>query len=104
MNVLVGCEFSGVVRDAFTSRGHNAWSCDLKPALNGGNHFQGDIMQVLDDTSYWDIIILHPECTAMALCGNKHYGVGMPLHRRRQEAVVWTSKLWDKAKEKVRTS
>jgi hypothetical protein len=50
----------------------------------------------------WDLIILHPECTAMALSGNKHYAAGMPKHHKRQEAVDWTLKLWEHAKKNAR--
>jgi hypothetical protein len=79
MNVLVGCEFSGVVRDAFRSRGHNAWSCDLLPA-EGRNiyHLQGDVLQYINGyhldglngpMTYWDLAIFHPPCTHLAVSG-----------------------------------
>ena len=62
MNVLVGCEFSGIVRDAFRSRGHNAWSCDFRPCERGPRfHIQRDVLTVLDYG--WDLAILHPTCT-----------------------------------------
>lgn len=102
MNVLIGCEMSGVVREAFAKRGHNAWSCDLKPSLIPGNHFQQDIVEVLRASSYWDIIILHPDCTAMALSGNRHYGKGKPKYYLREIAIKWTRELWEIAKKKAR--
>ena len=61
MRVLVACEFSGVVRDAFIARGHDAVSCDLLPSDNPGPHHQGDIMEVINDG--WDLMIAHPPCT-----------------------------------------
>lgn len=60
MRVLIGCEFSGVVRDAFISRGHEAWSCDLLPSERPGPHIQDDLLAVLGER--WDLIIAHPEC------------------------------------------
>ena len=60
-NVLVACEFSGIVRDAFTKRGHNAWSCDLLPTERPGKHYIGDVANILD--AGWDIMIAHPPCT-----------------------------------------
>jgi hypothetical protein len=75
MNILVACEFSGIVRDAFIARGHNAWSCDLLPTENPGNHIQDNILDVLDDYSekdengWWDLMIAHPPCTDLAVSG-----------------------------------
>lgn len=59
-NVLVACEFSGIVRDAFTRHGHNAVSCDLLPSDTDGPHFQGDITKLLDLDIKWDLVIAHP--------------------------------------------
>ena len=67
MRVLVACEFSGVVRDAFTKMGHDAWSCDLLPSDSPGNHLQTDIMRVIDDG--WDMMIAHPPCTYLCSSG-----------------------------------
>lgn len=67
MRVLVACEFSGIVRDAFTRRGHEAWSCDLLPSENEGKHFQDDVMRVLHMS--WDLMIAHPPCTHLAASG-----------------------------------
>lgn len=72
MNVLVGCEFSGVVRNAFRARGHNAWSCDLLPADDGSPfHIQGDVLNVLANA--WDLAIFHPPCTHLAVSGARHF-------------------------------
>ena len=65
--VLIGCEFSGIVRDAFAARGHDAWSCDLLPTERPGNHIQGDVLEVLDQG--WDLMIAHPPCTYLSNAG-----------------------------------
>jgi len=72
MNVLVACEFSGVVRSAFRSAGHDAWSCDLLEAEDGSPwHITGDVAAVLDDG--WDLMIAHPPCTHLAVSGARWF-------------------------------
>lgn len=71
MKVLVACEFSGVVRDAFTARGHEAMSCDLLPTEAPGSHYQGDIRDVLDYP--WDLMIAHPPCVHLSVSGARHF-------------------------------
>ena len=65
MRVLVACEFSERVRDAFTIRGHDAMSCDLLPSDTPGKHFQGDIRKLLNEE--WDLLIAHPPCTFLTV-------------------------------------
>ena len=67
MRVLVACEFSGIVRDAFIAKGHDAISCDLLPTEKLGPHYQGDVNDILEDG--WDMIIAHPPCTYLANSG-----------------------------------
>jgi len=67
MKVLVACEYSGTVRDAFTSKGHDAWSCDIIPTESSGNHIQDDILKHLDKG--WDMMIAHPPCTYLSNAG-----------------------------------
>jgi hypothetical protein len=67
MRVLVACEFSGIVRDAFTARGHSAMSCDLLPTESPGPHYQGDVRDVLGDG--WDLMVAHPPCTYLSNAG-----------------------------------
>ena len=67
MNILIACEFSGIVRDAFVLRGHNAWSCDLLPTEREGNHIQDDVLKHLNDG--WDLMIAHPPCTYLCNSG-----------------------------------
>ena len=71
MRVLVACEFSGIVRDAFLSRGHDAWSCDLLPSEKEGPHICGPVELVLDQG--WDLMIAHPPCTALTVSGAWYY-------------------------------
>ena len=95
MKVLVACEFSGTVRDAFRRRGHDAWSCDLLPSDSSNSfHIQEDVMDVLSTTE-WDMIIAHPPCTAIAVSGNSTYGEGKHKYEERLEAVEWTMNLWN---------
>lgn len=67
MRVLVACEFSGRVRDAFLAKGHDAMSCDFLPTEAEGPHYQGDVMEIIDDG--WDLILAHPPCTHLAVSG-----------------------------------
>lgn len=78
MRVLVACEFSGVVRDAFLDRGHNAWSCDLLPSEVPGPHIIGNVLDYLwADTARgamrWDLMIAHPPCTHLAVSGARWF-------------------------------
>ena len=67
MRVLVACEFSGIVREAFRQKGHDAWSCDLLPTEIPGNHIQGNVIPILTDG--WDLMVAHPPCTYLAVSG-----------------------------------
>ena len=71
MRVLVACEFSGVLRDSFIRRGHDAMSCDLLPTASPGPHYQGDVRDVLGNG--WDLMIAHPPCTDLAVSGARHF-------------------------------
>lgn len=71
MKVLVACEFSGVVRDAFIKAGHDAISCDLLPTEAPGPHYQGDVRDVLDFP--FDLMVAHPPCTHLAVSGSRHF-------------------------------
>lgn len=79
MKVLVACEFSGTVRDAFAAYGHDAWSCDLLPSERPGRHLQCDVLAVLDDG--WDLMVAHPPCTHLASSGARWFA------GKRQEQV-----------------
>jgi hypothetical protein len=94
MRILIGCEESGVVRDAFLLKGHDAWSCDIIPCRRGGQHLQMDIIEAIESHGPWDIIILHPPCDALAVSGNGTYGEGKPKNGYRSAAIAWTYNLW----------
>ena len=97
MNVLIGCECSGAVRDAFRALGHNAWSCDLKPDEHGSDHhIQGDLFEAIGshfgDGKTWDLLIAHPPCTYLANSGALHlYDLGRDGKRtRRRDVSRWS--------------
>lgn len=71
MKVLIACEFSGIVREAFKSKGHDAWSCDLLPTEISGNHIQDNVLNILNDG--WDLMIAHPPCTHLAVSGARWF-------------------------------
>ena len=85
MRVLVACEFSGTVREAFAARGHDAWSCDVLPTEIPGQHFQGDVLSVLHDG--WDLMIAHPPCTYLASSG-LHWNTKRPERAAMTEAAM----------------
>lgn len=67
MKILIACEFSGIVREAFRKKGHDAWSCDLLPSDIYGKHYQGDVFDVIGNG--WDMMIAHPPCTDLSASG-----------------------------------
>ena len=71
MKILIACEFSGTVRDAFAARGHDATSCDLLPTDKPGKHYQGDVFDIINDG--WDMMIAHPPCTHLAVSGSRWF-------------------------------
>ncbi len=101
MRVLIACEESQVVCKAFRELGHEAYSNDVIECSGGHPewHLQMDCMKAIG-LMEWDLIIMHPPCTALALSGNRWYGVGQPRHQERIDAVIWTQALWEYAKKK----
>jgi site-specific DNA-cytosine methylase len=71
MRILIACEYSGTVRDAFLARGHDAMSCDLLPTESPGPHYQGDVRDVICDG--WDLMVCHPPCTHLAVSGARWF-------------------------------
>jgi hypothetical protein len=96
MRVLVACEYSGRVRDAFRKLGHDAMSCDLLPSDVAGPHYQGSALDLLEKK--WDLIIAHPPCTALTVAGNSTYGEGKKKYQSRLDSVDWTMDFWSKCK------
>lgn len=94
MKVLVACEYSGVVRDAFRARGHDAWSCDLLPCdRDPAFHYQRDVLEIIQG-GVWDLMISHPPCTYLTVTGNRwfrsEYADRYPDRpRQREEAVAF---------------
>jgi site-specific DNA-cytosine methylase len=82
MRVLVACEYSGTVRDAFAKLGHDAWSCDILPTDAPGQHYQCDIMEVLGKG--WDLMIAFPPCTHLAVSGARHFAKKRADGRQQQ--------------------
>jgi len=83
MKVLIACEYSGTVRDAFIAQGHDTMSCDILPTDVPGPHYQGDIMDILHDG--WDLMVAHPPCTYLSNAGARFLYPGKVLNPARLE-------------------
>lgn len=99
MRVLIACEFSGVVRDAFAARGHDAWSCDLLPSEKPGNHLHGSVLDVLGMN--WDLLIAFPPCTYLCNSGVRWLYKGGKGNKRNEfrwckmvDAAEFFRQLW----------
>jgi hypothetical protein len=92
MNVLIACEYSGRVRDAFTALGHYAVSCDLLPSESPGEHYQGCVFDLLD--SGWDLMVAHPPCTDLAVSGARYFAAKR-ADGRQQAALDFVRRLLD---------
>ena len=90
MKILVACEYSGTVRDAFIARGHDAISCDLLPSDRPGPHYQGDVFDIIDNG--YDLMIAHPPCTHLAVSGARHFAAKR-ADGRQQEAIDFFMRL-----------
>ena len=90
MRVLIACEFSGTVRDAFTRAGHYAMSCDLLPTETPGKHYMGDVRDVLGED--WDLMIAHPPCTHLAVSGARWFN---DKRKEQAEALAFVRLLLD---------
>jgi hypothetical protein len=104
VRVLVACEFSGRVRDAFRRRGHDAVSCDLLPTEAPGPHIEGNVLEHLGDG--WDLMVAHPPCTYLTVSGNKwmkpEYEDRFPARAsKREEGIRFFMALWDAPIERV---
>ena len=93
MKVLVACEFSGVVREAFRAKGHEVWSCDLLPPLDDSPyHYEGDVHEFLRkryiDKWVPDLIIAHPPCTYLTVAGNRYYAHRPDLYEPARDFAI----------------
>lgn len=100
MRVLVACEYSGRVRDAFLALGHDAWSCDLLPCEGDPTrHIRGDVLPLL--TGGWDLLIAHPPCTHLAVSGARWFALKAEEDKRegrpdrQQAAIAFARALWE---------
>ena len=98
MKILIACEFSGVVREAFRKRGHDAWSCDLRPSDDDGPHIQGDVLSILSNG--WDLMIWHPPCTFLSYAGIAHWN-NPGRCKKRLDALDFFRQLWEAPIEKI---
>ena len=94
--ILIACEFSGIVREAFAKKGWDAWSCDILPTEIPGQHLQCNVLDILDDG--WDMMIAHPPCTYLTVSGNKwmkpEYKERFPnRQKQREEALLFVKEL-----------
>lgn len=99
MRVLVACEFSGVVRDAFAACGHDAWSCDLMASENGGQHIVGDVLNVIQNG--WDLMIAHPPCTYLCVSGMHWTRRGLRSQKLTDDALRFVQQLMDSPIERI---
>ena len=99
MKILVACEYSGIVRDAFIAKGHDAWSCDILPTESPGNHYQGDVLEHLDRG--WDLMIAHPPCTHLAVSGARWFTEGKKPWSLQEDALDFVRKLLDAPIDKI---
>jgi hypothetical protein len=105
MRVLVACEYSGIVRDAFTAKGHYAVSCDLLPTESEGLHYQGDVRDILYEE--WDMMIAHPPCTYLSTAGapwfneEKHGDKARERKQLRLGAIDFVQLLWNSGIPKI---
>jgi hypothetical protein len=96
MRVLIACEYSGTVRDAFRRLGHDAMSCDLLPTDVEGPHYQGDVFDVINDG--WDLMIAHPPCTHLAVSGARWF---KDKQQEQAEALEFVRRLLDAPIERI---
>ena len=101
MKILIGCERSGVIREAFKARGHDATSCDLMPTQIPGQHYQGDIFDIIDYP--WDMAIFHPECTHLSVSGAAHFSA-KKMDGRQQAAVAFFMRITRRSQHIKRTA
>lgn len=99
MRVLIGCEYSATIREAFRRKGHDAWSCDFLPTEIPGQHYQCDVMEVIGQQ--WDLFIVHPDCTFLSVSGI-HWNTNPKSYRfgglQTLEALDFVAKLFEKSK------
>lgn len=99
MRLLVACEYSGTVRDAFIRAGHDAMSCDLLPTDAAGPHYQGDVFDIINDG--WDMMIAHPPCTYLSVSGMHWTARGLRDPKLTEDALEFVQRLMDAPIERI---
>lgn len=99
MKVLIACEYSGVVRDAFLKRGHDAMSCDLLPTDVPGPHYQGDVFDIINDG--WDLMVAHPPCTYLSVSGMHWTTRGLRDPQLTEDALAFVRRLMAAPVERI---
>jgi hypothetical protein len=99
MRVLIACEYSGRVRDAFLAAGHDAMSCDLLPTDSPGPHHQGDVFDIIDDG--WDLMVAHPPCTYLSVSGMHWTTRGLRDPKLTEDALAFVQRLMDAPIERI---
>jgi len=99
MKVLVSCEYSGRVRDAFLAQGHEAMSCDLLPTDSPGPHYQGDVFDIINEG--WDLMIAHPPCTYLSVSGMHWTTRGLRDPKLTEDALDFVKRLMDAPIERI---
>lgn len=99
MKILVACEYSGTVRNAFTALGHDAMSCDLLPTESPGKHYQGNVLDVIDNG--WDLMIAHPPCTYLSVSGMHWTTRGLRDPKLTEDALEFVNLLMDAPINKI---
>jgi len=99
MKILIACEYSGRVRDAFIARGHDAMSCDLLPTDAPGPHYQGDVFDIINDG--WDLMVAHPPCTYLSVSGMHWTTRGLRDPQLTEDALAFVQRLMDAPVERI---
>ena len=99
MKILIACEYSGRVRDAFIARGHAAMSCDLLPTDAPGPHYQGDVFDIINDG--WDLMVAHPPCTYLSVSGMHWTTRGLRDPQLTEDALAFVQRLMDAPVERI---
>jgi hypothetical protein len=99
MKILIACEYSGAVRDAFIAQGHEAMSCDLLPTDVPGPHYQGSVIDILNDG--WDLMVAHPPCTYLSVSGMHWTTRGLRDPQLTEDALAFVQLLMDAPIERI---
>lgn len=99
MKILIACEFSGILREEFKKRGHDVLSCDLLPTEIPGNHYQGNVLDLIND--FWDMMIAFPPCTYLTVTANRHFINNPERWQKRLNSMLFVYKLLNADIEKI---